>query len=221
MKRPITAVSGLQGTVVPSRGLGCLPGPGQGDKTSVLEASSQHNQPTAGRLNGGADHRLHPLLSSSPSPASSISHAPRTHTDSCITNTSTARGTLHNKGEPSPPPPTATITAPTPSMSNSQLTSATAFSPSLEAIKLAAQMYNAAREGNKKVLEQAILEGMPPNLTNEKGDTLVSLLAGLCCSPSLSLSRPLPSLFFPSHPLTRRVDGPSGLPRIEINKMGY
>lgn len=61
-------------------------------------------------------------------------------------------------------------------MSNSQLTSATAFSPSLEAIKLAAQMYNAAREGNKNVLEKAILEGMPPNLTNEKGDTLVSLV---------------------------------------------
>lgn len=60
-------------------------------------------------------------------------------------------------------------------MATSQLTSATAFSPSLEAIKLAAQMYNAAREGNLKVLEQAILDGLPPNLTNEKGDTLVSL----------------------------------------------
>lgn len=59
-------------------------------------------------------------------------------------------------------------------MANSQLTSATAFSPSLEAIKLAASMYNAAREGNKKALETAVLEGMPPNLTNEKGDTLVS-----------------------------------------------
>lgn len=54
------------------------------------------------------------------------------------------------------------------------LTSATAFSPSLEAIRLAAQMYNAAREGNKKVLEEAIEGGLPPNLTNEKGDTLVS-----------------------------------------------
>lgn len=61
-------------------------------------------------------------------------------------------------------------------MSNSQLTSATAFSPNLEAIKLAAQMYNAAREGNKRALEAAVLEGMPPNLTNEKGDTLVSFL---------------------------------------------
>lgn len=56
----------------------------------------------------------------------------------------------------------------------SSLTSATAFSPSLEAIKFAAQMYNAAREGNKKVLEQAVQTGLPANLTNEKGDTLVS-----------------------------------------------
>lgn len=59
-------------------------------------------------------------------------------------------------------------------MSGTSLTSATAFSPSLEAIKLAAQMYNAAREGNKQVLEEAIQDGLPPNLTNEKGDTLVS-----------------------------------------------
>lgn len=58
------------------------------------------------------------------------------------------------------------------------LTSATAFSPSLEAIKLAAQMYNAAREGNKQVLEEALLDGLPPNLTNEKGDTLVSPFGG-------------------------------------------
>lgn len=69
-------------------------------------------------------------------------------------------------------------------MTGSSLTSATAFSPSLEAIKLAAQMYNAAREGNKQVLEEAIQDGLPPNLTNEKGDTLVSSLAARCCSPA-------------------------------------
>ncbi|KAJ0103948.1 ankyrin-like protein [Diaporthe amygdali] len=63
-----------------------------------------------------------------------------------------------------------------PQDSNS-LTSATAFSPSLEAIRLAAQMYNAAREGNKKVLEEAIESGLPANLTNEKGDTLLMLAA--------------------------------------------
>ncbi|KAF6825844.1 hypothetical protein CPLU01_10041 [Colletotrichum plurivorum] len=62
-------------------------------------------------------------------------------------------------------------------MSGNSLTSATAFSPSLEAIKLAASMYNAAREGNKAVLEEAILDGLPPNLTNEKGDTLLMLAA--------------------------------------------
>lgn len=65
------------------------------------------------------------------------------------------------------------------------LTSATAFSPSLEAIRLAAQMYNAAREGNNKVLEEAIEGGLPPNLTNEKGDTLVSREI-----PCLEASRP-------------------------------
>ncbi|GKT66161.1 ankyrin-like protein [Colletotrichum tofieldiae] len=62
-------------------------------------------------------------------------------------------------------------------MTGTSLTSATAFSPSLEAIKLAASMYNAAREGNKRVLEEAILDGLPPNLTNEKGDTLLMLAA--------------------------------------------
>lgn len=58
---------------------------------------------------------------------------------------------------------------------STSLTSATAFSPSLEAIRLAAEMYNAAREGNKQVLEEALASGLPANLTNEKGDTLVSL----------------------------------------------
>ncbi|KAK1703591.1 ankyrin repeat-containing domain protein [Colletotrichum lupini] len=59
----------------------------------------------------------------------------------------------------------------------SALTSATAFSPSLEAVRLAASMYNAAREGNKAVIEEGILDGLPPNLTNEKGDTLLMLAA--------------------------------------------
>lgn len=62
---------------------------------------------------------------------------------------------------------------------STDITSATAFSPSLEAIRLAAQMYNAAREGNKQVLEEALASGLPANLTNEKGDTLVSCGAPL------------------------------------------
>lgn len=72
-------------------------------------------------------------------------------------------------------------------MSGTTLTSATAFSPSLEAIKLAASMYNAAREGNKSALEEAILDGLPPNLTNEKGDTLVSAYAKPPMSPCRTL----------------------------------
>ena len=42
-----------------------------------------------------------------------------------------------------------------------------------EAIELAGRMYNAAREGNKAIFEQALPAGLPANLTNEKGDTLV------------------------------------------------
>lgn len=50
-----------------------------------------------------------------------------------------------------------------------------AAAPSLppEAIELASRMYNAARQGDKELLTQAITAGLPPNLTNDKGDTLV------------------------------------------------
>lgn len=46
------------------------------------------------------------------------------------------------------------------------------------AIKLAMRMYNAAREGNIELLQQAILAGLPANMTNEKGDTLVCDVLG-------------------------------------------
>lgn len=42
-----------------------------------------------------------------------------------------------------------------------------------EALELATRMYNAAREGNTELLQQAVLAGLPPNMTNEKGDSLV------------------------------------------------
>ncbi|ROV96187.1 hypothetical protein VSDG_04972 [Cytospora chrysosperma] len=45
------------------------------------------------------------------------------------------------------------------------------------AIELAMRMYNAAREGNLELLQQAVLAGLPPNMTNEKGDTLLMLAA--------------------------------------------
>lgn len=55
-------------------------------------------------------------------------------------------------------------------MSNSD---STAASIPPEAIEFASRMYNAAREGQKEIFEQALPAGLPPNLTNEKGDTLV------------------------------------------------
>lgn len=42
-----------------------------------------------------------------------------------------------------------------------------------EAITFATRMYDAARQGNTDLLQQAIDAGLPPNLTNGKGDTLV------------------------------------------------
>ncbi|KAF3763368.1 ankyrin, partial [Cryphonectria parasitica EP155] len=46
-----------------------------------------------------------------------------------------------------------------------------------EAIALAGRMYDAARQGNAELLQQAITAGLPPNLTNGKGDTLLMLAA--------------------------------------------
>ncbi|KAI0018190.1 ankyrin [Xylariomycetidae sp. FL0641] len=46
-----------------------------------------------------------------------------------------------------------------------------------EAIEFATRMYNAAREGQKDIFEQALPAGLPPNLTNDKGDTLLMLAA--------------------------------------------
>lgn len=42
-----------------------------------------------------------------------------------------------------------------------------------EAITFATRMYDAARQGNTDLLQQALDAGLPPNLTNDKGDTLV------------------------------------------------
>jgi len=44
-----------------------------------------------------------------------------------------------------------------------------------EAIAFAGRMYDAARAGSINIFQQALPAGLPPNLTNEKGDTLVSL----------------------------------------------
>ena len=51
---------------------------------------------------------------------------------------------------------------------------ATAAELPQEAIAFAGRMYDAARSGQLDVFQQALPAGLPPNLTNEKGDTLVN-----------------------------------------------
>lgn len=54
-----------------------------------------------------------------------------------------------------------------------------------EAITFATRMYDAARQGNTDLLQQAIDAGLPPNLTNEKGDTLVRFSRVSLASPEV------------------------------------
>lgn len=42
------------------------------------------------------------------------------------------------------------------------------------AIALATRMYDSARNGDIEIFEQALPRGLPANMTNEKGDSLVS-----------------------------------------------
>ncbi|KAJ6440968.1 putative ankyrin repeat protein [Purpureocillium lavendulum] len=42
-----------------------------------------------------------------------------------------------------------------------------------EAVALAARMFDAARAGDMPIFEQALPAGLPPNMTNDKGDTLL------------------------------------------------
>ncbi|SPO03278.1 related to ankyrin [Cephalotrichum gorgonifer] len=46
-----------------------------------------------------------------------------------------------------------------------------------ELIEFAGRMYDAARSGSLETFQQALPAGLPPNLTNEKGDTLLMLAA--------------------------------------------
>ncbi|EHL02778.1 putative ankyrin repeat protein [Glarea lozoyensis 74030] len=44
-----------------------------------------------------------------------------------------------------------------------------------EAIAFATRMYDAARTGQVDIFEQALPAGLPANMTNEKGDSLIML----------------------------------------------
>lgn len=55
-----------------------------------------------------------------------------------------------------------------------------------EAIAFATRMFNAARQGDSELLQQAILAGLPANLSNEKGDTLVCVSLSCAYTPDPS-----------------------------------
>jgi hypothetical protein len=51
-----------------------------------------------------------------------------------------------------------------------------------EAIALAGRLFEAARKGQMDIFEQALPRGLSPNMTNEKGDSLVGILPTLAFS---------------------------------------
>lgn len=71
-----------------------------------------------------------------------------------------------------PPRPDPTIDA-----TQTQRNESPALPP--EAIALAGKFFDAARHGQMEIFEQGLPAGLPPNLTNDKGDSLVSSAAGV------------------------------------------
>ena len=68
----------------------------------------------------------------------------------------------HNATDPSPPP-----------AKKEEKTQSYPSNLPPEAIDLATRLFNAARTGDLPIFQQAIPAGLPINLTNDKGDTLV------------------------------------------------
>ena len=70
-----------------------------------------------------------------------------------------------------------------------------------EIIAFATRMYDAARQGDTLTFEQALPAGLPPNMTNDKGDSLVRSSLGVATAchfslPSLtSISLPTSAIF--------------------------
>lgn len=57
-----------------------------------------------------------------------------------------------------------------------------------EIIAFATRMYDAARQGDVPIFEQALPAGLPPNLTNDKGDSLVRSSQGFLHLPLETLA---------------------------------
>ena len=58
-----------------------------------------------------------------------------------------------------------------------------------EAIAFASKMYDAARAGQIDIFQQALPAGLPANMTNEKGDSLVCFISSISKKYSLSLRK--------------------------------
>ena len=56
-----------------------------------------------------------------------------------------------------------------------------------EIVAFATRMYDAARQGDMPIFEQALPAGLPPNMTNDKGDSLVRSFPGVTTACHLSL----------------------------------
>jgi len=53
-----------------------------------------------------------------------------------------------------------------------------------EVIAFASRMYDAARVGRVEIFQQVLPAGLPANMTNDKGDSLVLLLLFCFCDSS-------------------------------------
>jgi hypothetical protein len=81
-------------------------------------------------------------------------------------------------GSPAPTPPqnqSLSSTAPSATTSSSNPPQSVSNLPP-EAIALAGRFFDAARNGQMDLFEQALPLGLSPNLTNDKGDSLVRIL---------------------------------------------
>ena len=70
--------------------------------------------------------------------------------------------------------------------------------PEIEIIAFATRMYDAARQGDMPIFEQALPAGLPPNMTNDKGDSLVHSSSPSTTTCHLSSPILLPSTLGPS-----------------------
>ena len=78
---------------------------------------------------------------------------------------------------------------------------------SSEVIAFATRMYDAARQGDMPIFEQALPAGLPPNMTNDKGDSLVRVHSSSLFLVPSHLSSPISPIILTTsrHPTPRAL----------------